>query len=448
MIDFLLDVFKKNAENRAIVWRGEAYSYDWLYNEVMRCSEELKSKNVPNGSSVALFSDFSPYSVAWMLTLIQHRMIYVPVSHAAKPKMEEFLEIAQVEWLVQLTKNKDAEFSHLANKVDHPIYLDLQKEGRPGLVLFSSGSTGKSKAAVHDFVDLLEKFKVQKQKKNILAFLLFDHIGGLNTMLYTLSNGGCLVTIEDRSPEAVADAIDKYDVQILPTSPTFCNLLLLRGIGDRYKLPSLELITYGTEVMPESTLKRMNEVFPKVKFQQTYGLSEIGIMRSKSESNDSLWVKIGGEGFETRIVDGLLEVKAKSAMRGYLNAPSPFTEDGWFKTGDAVETKGEYFKILGRRSELIFVGGEKVYPAEVESELLKLSDVEDCVVTGEKHPLTGNIVVARVKLSSSESLPEFRGRMNKELSSRLERFKIPQKVVLANEELFGARFKRSRSVGV
>ena len=96
------------------------------------------------------------------------------------------------------------------------------------------------------------------------------------------------------------------------------------------------MVTYGTEAMPESTLKRFHEILPEVKLLQTYGLSEIGIMRSKSLSSDSLWVKIGGEDFQTRVVDGLLEIKAKSAMLGYLNAPSPFTEDGWFKTGDEV----------------------------------------------------------------------------------------------------------------
>ena len=97
---------------------------------------------------------------------------------------------------------------------------------------------------------------------------------------------------------------------------------------------------------------------------QTYGLSELGILRSKSKGPDSLWVKVGGEGFETRVIEGLLEVKAKSAMLGYLNAPSPFTEDGWFKTGDSVLTDGEFIKILGRESEIINVGGEKVYPME------------------------------------------------------------------------------------
>ena len=98
--------------------------------------------------------------------------------------------------------------------------------------------------------------------------------------------------------------------------------------------------------MPESTLKRFNQLFPDIKLLQTYGLSEVGILRSKSKSSDSLWVKVGGEEFETRVIDGMLEIKAKSAMLGYLNAPSPFTEDGWFKTWDAVEVEGEYIKIL------------------------------------------------------------------------------------------------------
>lgn len=53
-------------------------------------------------------------------------------------------------------------------------------------------------------------------------------------------------------------------------------------------------------------------------------------------------------------------------MLGYLNAASPFTDDGWFKTGDEVEQDGEWLRILGRRSEIINVGGEKVSPAEIE----------------------------------------------------------------------------------
>jgi acyl-CoA synthetase (AMP-forming)/AMP-acid ligase II len=196
--------------------------------------------------------------------------------------------------------------------------------------------------------------------------------------------------------------------------------------------------------MPESTLRRFHEALPGAELLQTYGLSEVGILRSKSRSSDSLWVKIGGEGFETRVVDGMLEIKARSAMLGYLNAPSPFTEDGWLKTGDAVEVEGEWMRILGRRSELINVGGEKVYPAEVESVLQLMPGVEEAVVSGAPHALTGQVVFARVKLSSGESLPEFRRRMHAFCRERLARYKIPQKVELAAEPLHGERSKRLR----
>ncbi len=204
------------------------------------------------------------------------------------------------------------------------------------------------------------------------------------------------------------------------------------------------MVTYGTEAMPESTLKRFHALFPEVKLLQPYGLSEIDIMRSKSRSSDSLWVKIGGEDFQTRVVDGLLEIKAKSAMLGYLNAPSPFTEDGWFKTGDEVLVDGEYFRILGRRSEMINVGGQKVFPAEVESVIQEMVGVEDAAVSGEANPMLGNIVKARVKLSTDETAAAFKKRMRVFCKGRLEGFKTPQKVELVDHMMTGERFKKMR----
>jgi len=445
MISFLLDVFSKNKDSDAIVFDDRNYTYSWLLQNINIATENLISNSVPAGSVVAIEGDFSPISVAWLLTLIQNRCVIVPISKAVGEKRLEFLSTAEVEFIVKIDK-QSIEIEKLNSKASHDIYRSLRANNLPGLVLFSSGSTGKSKAAVHDFSALLEKFKVLRQSKRILAFLLFDHIGGINTLLYTLSNAGCLITIQDRSPDLVAKSIVQHKVQILPTSPTFLNLMLIKNIPDLYDLSCLELITYGTEVMPEATLKRITSSLPNIKFQQTYGLSEIGILRSKSQSNDSLWVKIGGEGYETRVINGLLEVKAKSAMLGYLNAPSPFTNDGWFMTGDAVEVEGEYFKILGRTSELINVGGEKVYPAEVESLLLDVEGVEDVAVTAEKNPILGNIVVAKVVLSTNETLSEFRARMRVFLSNKCEPFKIPQKIIISTEELHGARFKKMRKM--
>ena len=443
-IDFLRKRFAESPDTDAVVWRDQRYTYGYLLEAVDSWLARLDEQDVADSSVVSIEADFSPNAIALMLALIERNCIVVPLSQSVDAQKPEFREIAEVETVIDVDDQDDYAIRSTGTAAGHEVIKRLKDASHPGLVLFSSGSTGKSKAAVHDFVPMLEKYKVPRHSLRTITFLLFDHIGGVNTLLYNLSNAGCVVTVSDRKPETVCRAIEEYQVELLPTSPTFLNLILVSQAYQKYDLSSLKMVTYGTEVMPESTLKRFHELFPDLKLLQTYGLSEVGILRSKSKSSDSLFVKVGGEGFETRIVDGMLEIKARSAMLGYLNAPSPFTEDGWFITGDAVETDGEYIKILGRKSEIINVGGEKVYPAEVESILQTMDDVEEVIVTSEPHPMTGQIVVTRVKLSSNESLAEFRKRMREFCKGKLTRFKIPQKVELVETNLHGERFKKMR----
>lgn len=444
-IDFILDQFKNNKESDAIIWKDEVYTYERMLHLLEFCEERLNQESIPEGSVVALDADFSPTSIALLLALVESKSIIALLSKAVRDKKEEFCEIAEAEYVISVDSDEHISFSKQNKKATHEILTNLRKIGHPGIILFSSGSTGKSKAAVHNLVPLLEKFKIPKQSKRIMAFLLFDHIGGLNTMLYTFSNGGCLITVQDRSPDNVCSAIEKYHVEILPTSPTFINLILLSEAYKRSSLKNLQLITYGTEVMPETTLFRFHKLFPAIRLQQTYGLSEVGILRSKSESSDSLWVKVGGEDFQTRVRSGLLEIKAKSAMDGYLNAPSPYTEDGWFMTQDQVEIKGEYIKILGRTSEIINVGGEKVFPVEVESVIQLMEGVQEVAVTSEPSPITGQIVKASVKLSSNETVSEFRSRLRKFCRDKLPAYKIPQKLVLVEKWMHNDRFKKMRN---
>jgi long-chain acyl-CoA synthetase len=310
--------------------------------------------------------------------------------------------------------------------------------------LFSSGSTGQSKAAVHDIVGMLGKFKVRRHARRAITFLLYDHIGGFNTMLYQLSNAGCIVTVQNRDPDTVLRAVERHKVELLPTSPTFINLILLGEAYRRYDLSSLKTVTYGTEPMPESTLRRFHQVLPHVELQQTYGLSEVGILRSKSRSSDSLWVKLGGEGFQTRVVDDILQIKAESAMLGYLNAPSPFSDDGWFNTGDKVEVDGDYFRILGRQSEIINVGGQKVYPAQVESVVQEMPEVAEVSVYGEKNAIMGQIVCAAIRLSESRDSRQFHHELRQFCRQRLQEFQIPVRVTLVENAMHGERFKKNR----
>ena len=445
MIEFILDVWKSNPDGEAIVWRDRVYNYRTFLRLFEEWKERLPKLGVTSGSVAVLDADFSPNAVALFFALVDQGCILVPLSTTTK--RTEFIQIAGGEVVISIDAH-DSVTSEPATAIGHrPLYETLRERQHPGLVLFSSGSTGESKAAVHDLVPLLEKFKIRRKTLRAISFLLYDHIGGVNTMLYTLANGGCLVTVERRDPDSVLAAVEKHRVELLPTSPTFLNLMLLSEAYKRYDLSSLRIISYGTEPMPEHTLKRLHDLLPYIALQQTYGLSELGILQSKSREPDSLWVKIGGQGFETRVVDGVLHVKARSSMLGYLNAPSPFTEDGWFNTNDVVEVDGDYVRILGRKSDIINVGGEKVYPAEVESVIQELEAVAEATVYGEKNAITGNIVCADVTTASqfnSFDEKELIRLVKQHCREKLQKYKVPVRVNIVKEQQHTERFKKSR----
>lgn len=441
-IDFFKQSMLKNKDVIAVITDGKEYSFADIYAEYEKASEFLKKSNIPAESVVSLLADFKPQSIALFLALIEHNAIIVPISQTIKA-IDNYVRISESEYFIDISGNAPVVKS-TGMTVSHPMLLKLKEEKAPGLILFSSGTTGEPKAALHDLTFLLEKFKKPGKTLTTVTFLLFDHIGGFNTMMHTIANGGTIITLKTRSPDEVCSLIEKYKIELLPTSPTFINLILLNKTYEKYDLSCLKMMTYGTEPMPESTLKAMNKILPNVKLKQTYGLSEVGIMPTKSEDSTSLWMKLGGEGFETKIVDDILYIKAKSAMMGYLNAPSPFDADGWFNTKDKVEVKGDYIKILGRTTDLINVGGEKVYPIEVESALLECEGVLDVRIYGEPHPLMGKVVAAEVKVAEENNNRDFIKKLRAYCKEKLEPFKIPVKFNLTTNDLFGDRFKKKR----
>lgn len=443
-IDWLVDSMASRGDGLALAMPGASVSYASLVDRVRAWRETLAA--VPAGRVISIEGDYGPESIALFLASTWAGHVSVPLSPDSRAHHDSCLEIASVEYRVRLDTDPGVapRLESTGRQADHPLYGALRAARHPGLVLFSSGSTGRPKAALHDLDHLLAKFRVPRQKLRTLVFLLLDHIGGVNTLFYTLSNGGSVVLARDRSTAAVCEAVEAHRVELLPTSPTFLNLLLLSGEAERRDLSSLKLITYGTEPMPASTLEHACRAFPDTRFLQTYGLTELGILRSQSRESNSLWVRIGGEGFEWKVLDGRLWIRAKSAMLGYLNAPSPFDADGFFDTGDLVEADGDWIRFLGRKSDVINVGGNKVHPAEVESMLLEMDDVIDVAVRGESHALTGQIVAATVRVAKPEPVVEFKLRMRRFCADRLATYKIPAKVYLTVDPIHSSRFKRVR----
>ena len=290
-------------------------------------------------------------------------------------------------------------------------------------MLFSSGSTGEAKAIVHDWERLKQSFTKGKPYRT-LAFFPLDHMAGINTFFRTMNSGGCLIIPQRKDPEYICSIIEQFKVELLPTTPTFLNLILISELYKKYDLSSLQIISFGSEPMNEVILKRLIEIFPQVRFKQTYGLSELGVFPTMSKDG-TLWIKIG---INTRVRDGKLELKTDSAMLGYINDPDPFTEDGWFMTGDRVEQEGEYFKILGRDLDFINVAGYKVNPVEVENVVMSAGNIANCLVYAEKSSITGNIVCVKVSLITPEPDMDVILRVRKLCIEKLESYKVPIKV--------------------
>jgi acyl-CoA synthetase (AMP-forming)/AMP-acid ligase II len=231
-----------------------------------------------------------------------------------------------------------------------------------------------------------------------------------------------------------------FDVEVLPVTPTFLRMMLMSGAIPDMVPDCLKVITYGTERMDQPTLDALCELLPNIDFRQTFGMSEIGIMRIKSEARNSLYMKIGGEGVETRVVDNVLQIRSNTRMLGYLNAPLPFDFEGWYDTGDVVDVKGDYYKVTGRINDVINVGGLKFMASEIERVALEFPSVSLVKILVQKNPITGQHVELLVQptdkdLFSKEDLLKF-------LKGKLQPHMLPRRIRVEAISI-GHRFKKS-----
>ena len=443
----IVDKFKGN-DQTAIIHDGKKYSYNELYIKIKEIESFIKDK-IKSGEVVAILADYSFVSIALFFALYENKNIIAPITSTSKKEIDGKVKESFSTNIVNIN-GEILTISDEKNNESHKIIENLQKLGHSGLILFSSGSTGAPKAMIHDLDKLIDNYKNKKQKHiNMLVFLMFDHIGGINTMLNILSMGATMIIPQNRNADDICRLIQDYKITVLPSSPTFLNLILIDRSYEKYDLSSLRMITYGTETMPDGLLNRLKAVFSKVKFLQTFGTSETGIASTSSKSSNSTFMKIDDENLEYKIVDNELWLRSKTQILGYLNrSMESFTNDGWFKTGDLVELDNEGFiRIIGRNKEIINVGGQKVLPSEVESVLLGMDEIEDCLVYGEQNAITGQSVSCDVVLKHGIDDSGFKILVRKFCKDKLDNFKIPTRVNVVQKTEFTERFKKSRIKG-
>ncbi|QNM92437.1 ANL family adenylate-forming protein [Aliarcobacter cryaerophilus] len=441
-MSFILEKFKSFNSKNAIVFEDRIYSYEEFIKQIKDYKNILDKHNI-SSKVVVILGDYSFYNLALFFALYENKNIIVPITSNIKKVQDDFIEESFCQTIIK-TDEKNLLIQDLKNASSHNMIDNLREKNSSGLILFSSGSTGKPKAMIHNLDTLIDSFKDKKEKSmNMLVFLMFDHIGGLNTVFNALCMGACLIIPKIKDAKTICELIEKYKIMVLPSSPTFLNLILISEEYKNYDLSSLRMITYGTETMPQSLLLKLKEVFPKVKFLQTFGTSETGISTTSSKSSNSLFMKLEDINGEYKIVENELWLRSKTQVLGYLNASmDSFTSDGWFKTGDLVEVDGEYIKIIGRAKEVINVGGQKVLPAEVESIILEMEEISDCMVYAEQNAITGQTVVCDVVLN--KNIENIKKRVRGFCKDRLDTYKIPTKVNVVDKTNFSDRFKKIR----
>jgi malonyl-CoA/methylmalonyl-CoA synthetase len=292
------------------------------------------------------------------------------------------------------------------------VALDVAQPDDDALIVYTSGTTGEPKGAVHTHRSLLAgamslqaAWGWQPEDRLLLALPLF-HVHGLCAGLFgTLAAGSSAVVFERFVPAQVLDAVHEHGSTMFFGVPTMYHRLAESGRAG--ELSALRLCVAGSAPLPADLWQRFHDEWG-VSVLERYGMSETLLTLSNPLRGERRPGSVGFPlpGVEATIAGadeegiGELMVRGASLCRGYwkrATASEAMWHDGWFATGDLASLgDDDYVAIRGRRTELIITGGHNVYPAEVEAVLGRHPSVGEIAVIGLPSAEWGESVTAFV----------------------------------------------------
>ncbi|SNS98565.1 malonyl-CoA/methylmalonyl-CoA synthetase [Noviherbaspirillum humi] len=450
---------------------GLLYSWNDLERATAKMANLLASLALPPDSRIAVQVEKSPEALMLYLATIRAGYVYLPLNTAYRAaEIEYFIGDAEPAvvvcspenfgWVSQLafkagtrhvfTLGEDRQGSLLSRAAGQPDTFATveRKPDDLAAILYTSGTTGRSKGAMLSHDNLASNVKVLQeawawQKGDVLLHALpLFHVHGLfvasNGALY---NGSKMIFLPKFDGAEVMRQLPRATVFM--GVPTYYVRLLADPAFGREACAGIRLFVSGSAPLLLETFTEFARRTGHTILER-YGMSETTMLVSNPYEGERIGGTVGHPlpGVSVRVVRddgsacgvdeiGGIEVKGPNVFHGYWRMPEKtkeeFTADGFFKTGDVgrFDAKG-YLTIVGRSKDLIISGGYNVYPKEIESIIDEMEGVAESAVIGVPHPDFGEAVTAVVVLKKEARLTaqDIIG----PLKSRIANFKVPKQV--------------------
>lgn len=324
----------------------------------------------------------------------------------------------------------------------------------PLIIVYTSGTTGQPKGAVHSHVTLrnaqnLCRAMHIKPGDVILGHMPFYHVAGAIAGIQpALLQAGTLVTMAQWEPAAALATVAQERVNILGGIPTHFIDLIDQKRVDPVDTSCLKSAWIGGADVSPTVASAAYEVLGLDALMAVYGMTETTACTTLARFEDPLEVTCDNRGlpigdYEVKVVDvetrkplppgedGEVCVRGHIVMLGYYRDEAATRDaidaDGWFKTGDLGRFDADgYLKITGRAKEMFIVGGSNAYPAEIERVLLAHEAVKQAVVVGAPHPRLGEVCYAFVQ--PDEGAVADAGAIAQWCRDRLADYKVPRTI--------------------
>jgi acyl-coenzyme A synthetase/AMP-(fatty) acid ligase len=303
---------------------------------------------------------------------------------------------------------------------DYPTNFDellnfFQKPSRWEVILYTSGTTGKPKKTVHTFKSLNRFIFINESYRDDIWGLAYSptHIAGLQVIFQSLLNYNTMVRLFGLKPHQIHKQFRENNITHISATPTFYRMNLPLDTPAH----SVKRVSLGGEPFNIDAKEIISKSFPSAKITNIYASTEYGTLFASSGELFTIKDKYKKT---VRIVSDQIEVH-----KSLINLSKPNFNGDWYKTGDMVEfgDSDTNFKIIGRKNDLVNVGGLLVNISEIENELLKIEGIKQCKVYARENALIGNLIVCDIVLNMLGTTKKL---ILTSLSSKLPKYKIPR----------------------